>query len=128
VCSAGRCAPLDAPAPDVALDAAADDSPQPDAAPDAPTCRSGFANCDGNDSSGVNGCETDITRDPGACGRCGNRCAATEDCIGGVCTLVVGPGCPNVCVRSAECSTCMAPGGSCCLNNRCRVAVFSCPN
>ena len=50
-------------------------------------CSDGFGNCDGDDA---NGCEADLSDDPGNCGTCGNACSfdhAEALCTGGACAL-----------------------------------------
>jgi hypothetical protein len=52
-------------------------------------CRAGYANCDGDES---NGCEVNFTTDPAHCGRCGNVCAAGQECALERCIAACAPG------------------------------------
>lgn len=45
-------------------------------------CVSGWENCNGD---ATDGCEVDVTSDPGNCGNCGSVCASGGPCGGGVC-------------------------------------------
>jgi cysteine-rich repeat protein len=53
------------------------------------SCDAGFGDCDGDLS---NGCETDLSSDPGACGACGKVCPADQGCTAGSCQAVCGDG------------------------------------
>jgi len=49
-------------------------------------CVSGYGDCDGDPS---NGCETELSFDPGNCGACGTFCGVGGECSVGVCDGVV---------------------------------------
>jgi hypothetical protein len=59
------------PAPDAGTPAVDDAAP----APVTVVCATGQGDCDGE---AVNGCETDLLRDPSHCGVCGNACSAPD--------------------------------------------------
>lgn len=111
-------------APDAArLDVPTPDVTSPDvAAPDAAACPEGFALCDGF-------CR-DTRTDEGHCGRCGQRCAASQVCGNGVCTTVsgcaeprrmCGAACLDTSSDNAHCGACgvACPAGSTCSASRC---------
>jgi alpha-tubulin suppressor-like RCC1 family protein len=62
------------------------------------TCDPGYADCN---TSFPDGCEAKLDNDPGACGRCGNACAAGRTCSQGQCLeasrVVSGPASRHAC-------------------------------
>ena len=58
-------------------------------------CQPGYEDCDGLASTG---CESNPLTDAANCGACGNACAATEACTGGVCCGPGGAICGGACV------------------------------
>ncbi len=84
------------------------------------SCNAGFANC--NNMAG-DGCEIDTRNNPSHCGRCGGACAAGQQCINSVCTLVCPTGqvnCSGRCVdlntdngNCGTCGTACGPGQVC---------------
>jgi hypothetical protein len=67
------------PKADVGSDQEVGDAPSDSDAE--PACSTTKVDCDGDDA---NGCETDLTTDPGQCGACGHNCLS-GDCIDGQC-------------------------------------------
>ncbi|MBL8678530.1 MAG: hypothetical protein JNK05_05170 [Myxococcales bacterium] len=101
------------------------------------SCNTNFGNCDGNDA---NGCETDLTRSPANCGRCGTNCGAAGACIAGtggtascVSCMVTSCGtyCANTNTDTANCGACgyrcppHVAGAAVCTAGRCYVG-FAC--
>ncbi|MFO0624486.1 MAG: hypothetical protein U0325_02635 [Polyangiales bacterium] len=95
------------------------------------SCNAGFANCNNMASDG---CEIDTRNSPSHCGRCGGACAAGEQCINSVCTLV----CPNdqvncngrctdLATDAVHCGRC---GNSCAAGTVCvaRTCTIVCPS
>lgn len=98
-------------------------------------CLAGFGNCDGIPASG---CEARFSSDVAHCGRCGNRCAAGQSCMSGVCMTVCSlprTVCRGACVDTtndtSHCgrcdNACVAPvGGSVqCVGGEC---AATCPS
>lgn len=65
-------------------------------------CDSPWADCDATAS---NGCEVDISADDSNCGACGVVCAATERCVTGTCTPIVGDTCGTAVSLSSGANT-----------------------
>lgn len=101
-------------------------------------CSSGWADCDGDPSTG---CETNIRADLSNCGACGNICPtynvpnATNVCLDGVCTYVCNPGCgrcnqADICYDfSSDINNCGGCGNACtgigvfCINGACTSVI-----
>jgi hypothetical protein len=92
--------------------------------------------CDANASTGVNGCETDVSTDRLHCGDCGRPCAPGFDCLDGTCQPRCGPavgdcddnsatgvgGCETGLLASnAHCGACghACTGGATCVDGIC---------
>lgn len=62
---------------------------------DVPKCRSGYFDCDGDET---NGCESLVNSDPKNCGACGNACDPGQQCFRGECVCKTGTFCGSSCV------------------------------
>jgi hypothetical protein len=85
-------------------------------------CHAGFADCD---RAASNGCEIDLTTNPGHCGACGRACVPGATCAAGACSCgSPGQGC---CGMGAG-ATCAAPAG-CVLGfcTVCPIGTNACP-
>lgn len=70
------------------------------------TCKTGFANCNGDPSDG---CETNINTDANNCGACKNVCGGSSTCQSGQCSCL-GTVCPDNAFCSAQGCRCTNTG------------------